>query len=120
MSRLDPIKDAGAKVEAARDDIVPAKPAGFQELSVKVDLTGFDDPKQTLVIEAWEGQQRIARMEAQGGPRPTENIAGEKVANPDLLVFTTASNREHKGDVKVTTTVIGDARQKAPIEVLTR
>ncbi len=120
MSRIDPIGDAGAKVEASRDDIVPAKTAGFDELSVKVDLTGFDDPTQTLVIEAWAGDKRIAYMTAQGGPRPTETITGAKIAEPDLLVFTTGSNREHKTEVKVTTTVIGDARQKAPSEVLTR
>lgn len=120
MSRIDPFGDAGTKVEASRDDIVPAKAAGFDELSVKLDLTGFDDPKQTLVIEAWAGDRVIARMESQGGSRPTANIVGEKIANPDLLVFVTSSNREHKGDIKVTTTVVGDARQKVPNEVLTR
>lgn len=124
MSRIDPVGDAGPKVEpkleAARDDIVPAKIAGFDELSVKVDLSGFDDPKHTLVIEAWAGDKRIARMEAQGGPRPTENIAGQKIATPDLLVFTTSSNREQKGEIKITTTVVGDARAKAPLEVTTR
>lgn len=120
MSRIDPIDDTGAKVEAVRDDIVPAKTTGFDELSVKVDLTGFDDPKQTLVIEAWAGDKRIAYMAAQGGPRPTATITGAKIENPDLLVFETGSNREHKDEIKVTTTVIGDVRQKAPLEVLTR
>lgn len=120
MSRLDPIGDIGAKVEAARDDIVPAKAAGFDEISVKVDLAGFDDPAHTLVIEAWADGRRIAYMEAQGGPRPTADITGAKIANPDLLVFVTGSNREHKGEIKITTIVKGDARQKSPIEAITR
>lgn len=117
MSRVDPIND---KAEISRDDFVPAKPMGFDEISVKIDLTGFDDPAHTLIVEAWASNQRIAHMEAQGGPRDTINIAGEKIENPDLLVFNTSSNREHKGEVKVTTTVKGDARAKAPSEVLTR
>lgn len=120
MSRIDPINDTGTKVEATRDDIIPAKTDGFNSISIKIDLTGFDNPDQTLIVEAWAGQERIASMESQGGPRPTENIVGEKIANPDLLVFVTSSNREHKGDIKVTTTVKGDARQKAPLEVLTQ
>lgn len=120
MSRIDPIGDAGAKVEASRDDIIPAKTQGFDEVSVKIDLTGFDDPSHILIVEAWAGLQRIAHMEAQGGPRPMTDITGAKIADPDLLVFVTGSNREYKEAVKVTTTIKGDARAKTPLEVVTR
>lgn len=107
-------------IEAKRDDVIPAKVAGFGEISVKIDLAGFDNPAHTLMVEAFADNQRIAYMEAQGGPRPTTTIAGDRIANPDLLVFVTGSNREHKGAIRVTTTIKGDTRAKTPLEAVTR
>lgn len=107
-------------IEAIRESVIPAKASGFDEVSVKIDLSGFDDPTHTLIVEIWSGSQRIAYMEAQGGPRPATDITGKKIVDPDLLVFATGSNRDHKNEIKVFTKVKGDVRQKTPLEVLTK
>lgn len=106
--------------EAKHDAVIPAKAAGFGAVSVKVDLAGFDDPAQTLVIEAFSGKQRIAYMSRPGGPREQVNLVGERIADPDTLVFETSSNGEHKDAITVTTTVKGADVAKQPFEVATR
>lgn len=112
--------EKGTLREAQHASVIPAKEAGFGAVAVKVDLSGFDDPKQTLIVEVWAGNECIARMECQGGPRPQTTITGERIADPDTLVFETGSNREHKVDVTVTTTLRGADVAKSPFEVATR
>jgi len=113
-------EDIKAALEAKRDDVIPAKTQGFGTISVKLDLAGFDDPAQTLIIEAFAGKQRIAFMSRNGGPREQTNIVGQRIANPDTLVFETSSNGEHKGEITVTTTIKGGDVAKQPFEVATR
>lgn len=109
-----------ATLESKRDDIIPAKTQGFETVSVKLDLAGFDDPSQVLIIEAFAGKQRIAYMSRNGGPREQTNIVGQRIANPDTLVFETSSNGEHKGEITITTTIKGSDVAKQPFEVATR
>lgn len=106
--------------EAKHDAEIPAKGQGFDTVSVKVDLSDCDDPAQVLVVEVFAGRQRIAHMERPGGPREQTTITGQRIADPDTLVFETGSNREHKGDITVTTTIKGADKAKAPTEVATR
>lgn len=113
-------EDIEAALEAKHDAVIPAKGQGFDVVSVKLDLSGFDDEKQTLIIEAFAGRQRIAYMERPGGPREQTNIVGDRIADPDTLVFETTSNREHKGAITVTTTIKGGDVAKQPFEVATR
>lgn len=113
-------EDIKSALEAKRDDIIPAKAQGFGTISVKLDLAGFDDPAQTLIIEAFAGEQRIAYMACQGGPRPQTTITGARIPDPDTLVFETGSNGEYKEQITVTTTIKGADVAKSPFEVATR
>jgi len=113
-------EDIKATLEAKHDVEVPAKVQGFDVISVKVDLSDCNDPSQVLIVEAFAGRQRIAYMERPGGPREQTNIVGDRIANPDTLIFETTSNREHKGPITITTTIKGGNKAKTPLEVATR
>jgi len=113
-------EDIKSSLEAKHDIIIPAKTKGFDIISIKVDLSDFDDEKQTLVIEAFSGQERIAYMERPGGPREQTNIVGDRISNPDTLIFETSSNKEYKSEIIITTTLKGGSISKQPFEVNTR
>lgn len=116
----DDVKAGLEALEAKHDVEIPAKGQGFDVVSVKVDLSDCDDPAQVLIVEAFAGRERIAYMERPGGPREQTNTAGDRIADPDTLVFETSSNREHKGGITVTTTIRGADKAKVPAEVATR
>lgn len=104
--------------------VLGAKLTGFDSITITADLTDYTDTRSAITLEAFAADEKgttqtIARMTTTGGIRPTTNIAGDLIANPNLLTFVTETRRAYKSDVTVRLTVSGAAARISIPQIVT-